>query len=80
MMVHAAVALAIARALCTCSFPILFDVRLVGDVDDDEFARAIAPAIALAGVDKSRAANVPVTLPRAVPLAELCHALAACLP
>ena len=80
-LVHAVVALAIARTLCVTAFSMSLDVRIVHPMDDHALRDALAPALALAG-ETLPATNAGATSPslRAVPLAELCHVLAACLP
>ncbi len=80
-LVHAVVALAVARTLCVTAFSMSLDVRVVHPMDDHALREALSPALALASETlpdaKTRANDIPV---RAVPLAELCHVLAACLP
>ncbi len=76
---HATIALALARAMCVCAFQVQFDVRLVADVDDEGFANAVAPARAIASLNEASEAASRASGLRAVPLAELCHALAAVL-
>jgi hypothetical protein len=82
---HAAVAMGIARALCACAFTTALDVRIVADLDNSAALDALlAPARAVAAAAKldarAHARDSPPPSLRAVPLAELCHVLAASLP